>query len=62
MSLYGGLNLEALMGDPIARHMYGCFMSEVGGLGALLANPRTYKEAMKMPDAKQRAEAMCTEI
>ena len=25
----GELNLEALMGDPIASHMYECFMAEV---------------------------------
>ena len=38
----GDLNLEALMGDPIAGHIYECFMTEVGELGALLADPRTY--------------------
>ena len=47
----GELNLEALMGDPIARHMYESFMAEVDKLGALLADPCTYKEAGKMPDA-----------
>ena len=58
----GELNLEALMGDPIASHMYECFMAEVGELGALLADPRTYREAMKMPDAKQWEEALRTEM
>ena len=48
------------MGDLIASHMYECFMAEVGELGALLADPQTYKEAMKMPDAKQWEEALCT--
>ena len=42
--------------------LYKCFMSEVGELGALLADPRTYKEAMKMPDAMQWEEALRTEI
>ena len=50
MSLY---DLEPLNGDSIASHMYECFVAEVGELGALLADPRTYKEAMKLPDTKQ---------
>ena len=62
MLLYGELNLEALMGNPIATHMYECFMAEIGELGALLADPRTYKEAMKMPDARQWEEALRTEM
>ena len=48
----GEQNLEALMGHPIVSHIYECFMTEVGELGALLADPRTYKEVMKMSDAK----------
>ena len=48
------------MGDPIASHLYKCFMAEVGELGALLADPRTYKEAMKIPDAKQWEEELRT--
>ena len=58
----GELNLEAQMGDPIASHMYECFMAEIGELGALLADPRTYKEAMKIPDAKQWEDALRTEM
>ena len=50
------------MGDPIVSLMYACFMAEIGELGALLADPCTYKEAMKMPDAKQREEALRTEM
>ena len=50
------------MGDPIAAHMYEYFMAEVGELGALQADPRTYTEAMKMPDAKQWEEALRTEM
>ena len=42
----GELKLKPLIGYPIANHMYECFMAEVG-------DPRTYKEAMKIPDAKQ---------
>ena len=38
----GELNLEALMGDPIASRMYDCFMVEIG------ENSRTYKKAMKI--------------
>ena len=34
-------------------------MTEVGELGALQADPRTYKEAMRMPDAKQWEENLC---
>ena len=49
------------MGDPIASHMYECCMAEVGELGALLADPRTYKEVMKMPDNKWE-EAPRTEM
>ena len=37
-------------------------MAKVGELGALLADPRTYREAMKMPDAKQWEEALRTEM
>ena len=50
------------MGDPIASHLYKCFMAEVGELGALLADPRTYKEAMKVPDAKHWEGALRTEM
>ena len=50
----GELNLKALMGDPIP--------AEVGEVGALLADPHTYKEAMKMPDAKQWEDALRTEM
>ena len=56
------LNPEALIGDPIAKHLYGCFMAEVGELGALLADPRADKEAMKMSDANQWEVALCTEM
>ena len=45
------------MGYPIASHMYECFMAEVGELGALLVDPRTYKEAIMMLDAKEWEEA-----
>ena len=39
-------------GRSHSSHMYECFMAaEVDELGALLAATRTYKEAMKMPDA-----------
>ena len=48
----GELNLEVLMSDPIASHMYECFMAEVGKLGSLQADPRNYEETMKMPDDK----------
>ena len=47
----GELNLEALMGYPIASHF-----------GALLDDTRNYKEVMKMPDAKQWEEALRTEM
>ena len=47
------LNLEVLMRDPKASHMYEGFMMEVGELGALLADPHTDKEVTKTPDAKQ---------
>ena len=50
------------MRDPIASHMYGCFIIEVGELRALLANPRTCKDAMKIPDAKQWEEALRAEM
>ena len=40
--------------------MCECFVAEVGELGALLADPRTYKEAMKRPDAEQWEEALRT--
>ena len=50
------------MGIPIASHMYECSMAEVGERGALLADPRAYKEAMKMPDDKQWEKALRTEI
>ena len=43
----GELNLESLMRDPIADHMNGGFMAEVGNLGALLADPRACNEAIK---------------
>ena len=33
-------------------------MMEVGKLAAFLVDPRTYKEAIKMPDAKQWEEAL----
>ena len=56
------LNLEELMGDPIANHNYDCSMAEVGELGALLADLRTYKETMIMSDAKQWEEALRAEI
>ena len=46
-------NLEVLVGDPIDSHMYECFVTEVDELGANLADPRTYKEAMKILNAKQ---------
>ena len=42
--------------------MYKCLMVEVGELGALLADPRTYKKAMKMPDAKQWEEMLHNEM
>ena len=58
----GELNIEAVMGDPIASHINECFVAEVGEQGALLADPRTYKEAIRMPDAKQWEEAKRTEI
>ena len=50
------------MGDPVASHMYGCFMVEVGEQRALLADPRTYKEAMEMSDAMQWEEALRIEM
>ena len=37
-------------------------MVEVGELEALLANPRTYMEAMKMPDAWRWEEALRSEM
>ena len=52
------LNLEARMGGPIAKLAHESFMAEVRKLGALLADLRTYKEAMKKPDAKQREGAL----
>ena len=58
----GELNVEALMGDPITNHMYECFVVKVGELGTLLADPRTYKDAMKIPDDKQWEEALRTEM
>ena len=33
------------MGNPIASHMYECFMAEVKEQGALQADPRTDREA-----------------
>ena len=45
------------MVDPIAKHVYECFKAEVGELRALLADPHTYKVAMKVPDTKLREEA-----
>lgn len=56
------LHLEALIGDPVARHVYKCVMAEAGELGALLADPRTYNDPMKMPDAKQWEEALRVEM
>ena len=55
MSLYGVLNLDALMRDPIAyhMHMYECWMAELGELGALIADPRTYMTAINMSHAKK---------
>ena len=50
------------MGGSIASHMYKYFLAEVGNLGALLADPLTYIEAVKMPDAKQWEEALRAEI
>ena len=52
------LNLETLMGDPIASHMYECFMAAVGELGALLA-PAHPQGGHENADAK---EALRTEM
>ena len=49
----GRLNIESLMGDGIAKHIYESWLAEGGELAALLSDPRTYKEAMKQPDAEQ---------
>ena len=37
-------------------------MAEVGDLGALLADTRTYNKAIKIPDAKQQGEDLCAEM
>ena len=41
------------MGDGVAKHIYESWLVDGGELAALLSDPRTYKEAMKRPDAKQ---------
>ena len=46
----------------MASQMHNCFMTDVGELGALLADSRTFKEATKMPDKKQREEALRAEM
>ena len=48
----GLLNLETLMGDGIAKHIYESWLAEGGELAALLSDPRSNKEAMKQPDEK----------
>ena len=49
------------MGDPIASHMYECFMVKIVGLGTLIADPRTFTKAMTR-DAKQWEAAQRTEM
>ena len=58
----GLLNLEALMGDGIAKHIYSSWLAEGGKPAALLSDPRTYKEAMKQPDAEQWKEVINAEF
>ena len=42
--------------------VYENFIAEVGKLGAVLTDPRTYQEAMGMPDPKQWEEVLPTEM
>ena len=58
----GLLNLEALVGDEIAKHIHESWLVEGGELAALLSDPRTYKEAIQQRDAEQRKEAINTEF
>ena len=62
MSYMGKLNLEALLVGPIAKHVYECFMAEVGELGALLAYSLTYNKGMKVRYAEQWRSVIRTEI
>ena len=50
------------MGDGVAKHIYESWLAEGGELAALLSDPRTYKEAMKQPDAEQWKEAINIEF